>query len=155
MSKMNNQELDKLHEKVSNYWDLGNNCAQSTASGILNYYQYDSEAEVLFKSLIPYESGFKEGTVCGAVSGTLAALSFVLTSKNADKEEVTTISKEFKDNFIEKCNSIYCYKILERFKQEDNSINWADPERHPTCTKCVKIAAELGAKLIGKKKLIF
>ena len=67
--------------EVDRYWTNGANCAQASTAGLLDYYGFTQEAHHFYQAFYPFGGGFKEGDVCGVVSGSLAALSFLLSKK--------------------------------------------------------------------------
>lgn len=134
-------KTDKISQ-VLNLWNNGHNCAQATAKGLLAYSGYENEGNILSSSFLPYGGGFKEGSVCGAVSGTLAAMSFLLTQSNQDGETIINLTNQMKSQFVERYTSINCEKLLN----SEIVKNFSD--EHCFCTELVEFAAKSAQKII-------
>jgi len=160
--------IDSISE-VSALWAKRSNCAQSTGKGLLEHFKYSEAGDVLFSSFIPYGGGFMSGNVCGAVSGTLAATSYILWKEKGDMMEVFQLTNQIKEKFVNEFGSISCIKILspilgtENLNTEDlnmeellmKNISMDDPEIYKSdlyklCTSCVNRASLIAKEVIEK-----
>ena len=153
--------LKKILE-VSDIWDKKNsNCAQATSKGLLDHFKYKEVGNVLFSSFIPFGGGFMCGSICGAVSGTLAAISYILLKKNCSMEEIYQITTQMKEKFVKEFGSLNCAEIMSPFFDMKNFLNMQksvmeNPENffksepYKLCTNCVNKAAIIAKELIEK-----
>jgi C_GCAxxG_C_C family probable redox protein len=143
-------EENNLLNQLSALWEKGANCAQSTATGLLYHYIYEEAGQILFDSLYPYGGGFHEGGICGAITGTLAGLSFLIVKAGMDKEKITIYSNLFKEEFLKEFPSLRCHELMDPFKNSNGEINWKLEKRRETCTKAVESAALIANSIIYK-----
>ena len=80
-------------DKTLEYWEKKANCARASVCGVLSYNNKESLCDPFYKAMLPMGGGFGEGLVCGAVTGSLAALSLVLAEKGLKDEEIANILK--------------------------------------------------------------
>ncbi|UYP48281.1 hypothetical protein NEF87_004566 [Candidatus Lokiarchaeum ossiferum] len=140
---------NELKSEIEVLWDNDHNCAQSTAKGILNYYKFEKEGQILSNSFLPYGGGFKEGSICGAISGTLAAMSFILSNSNVENDKIVELTNQMKSEFLEEFPSVNCHTILDPFRKPDGEIDKDNAERRNLCTKAVTNAANLAHQIIS------
>ena len=150
--------------EVITLWGEHSNCAQSTGKGLLDHFNHEEAGNVLLSSFIPYGGGFMSGNVCGAVSGTLAAMSYILSKKNSSIKEIFQLTSQMKEKFANEFGSINCIEIISPFLDLKNvdmenlnmeSLMMANPdilesEVYKTCTSCVNKAAIIAKELIEK-----
>ncbi len=74
--------MTELIELTRNYWKV-EDCARSTSCGLLDYYNLKEAREIIYKSILPFAEGTGERSICGSVSGALAAISYILSEKNS------------------------------------------------------------------------
>jgi C_GCAxxG_C_C family probable redox protein len=129
-----------VFEEAKKYWEHGHNCAQSAASGILDYFGFEIESKILRNSFLPYGGGIGVRSVCGSLVGALGALSFLLKEKGLDNEKIYEKIKVLKDGFSEANGSLYCKEILEEFIDQNGNLDKDNPERRKTCDKTVETA---------------
>lgn len=127
-------------EEANKYWMHDHNCAQAAASGILDYFGYKSESDVLRKSFLPYGGGIGERSICGSLVGALGALSFLLKEKGLDIEKIYENIKILKSGFAEANNSLYCKEILDDFIDQEGNLDKENPARRKTCDQTVETA---------------
>ena len=132
------------------YW-LEENCARTTACGILYNYDHPKASEVLFKSFSPFNQGLQERLVCLSVIGSLAALSYLLNDKGISPHEITDKATKFKTAFREEFDTIHCADLLyPDLKMLDPYPD--EPARLEVCTKAVKHAVKEVEKIIESIK---
>lgn len=138
--------MDKITETTAEYWNNSFNCAQSTACGILSYYEMKDKCSLIADAMVGFGGGMGERSVCGAITGTLAALGIVLKAKNVSKEELAKSINGFKKAMKDKY-SLNCVDILADFINEDGTVN-NTPERKQKCTEVVYFAAKTAKKIL-------
>jgi len=138
--------IQSLHQ----YWDNEYNCARSTARGILDYYGMKKLSKSIDKALLPFGGGIGERSICGGVTGGLAALSAYMVEKGIDSEKMSEIFKEFKTIFEERNGSLRCRELLEPFILEDGTLDKDNPERKKICDQAVESAVLIAKELIEK-----
>ncbi|MHA1619208.1 MAG: C-GCAxxG-C-C family protein [Promethearchaeota archaeon] len=138
-------------KEVELYWAREGNCAQSSAAGLLDYFVIEKQAQQFYDAFYPYGGGFKEGDVCGVVSGSLAALSFILSKNKIDSEKIYELSAEFRRLFHKSFKSIRCYGLTEEFRDEDNqTVPIHENEQRARCDAAMKFATNTVLKLINQ-----
>ena len=138
-----------LKSEIQNLWDNGHNCAQSTAKGLLNYYNYQNEGQILSLSFLPYGGGFKEGSICGAISGTLAAMSYILSKSEIDNDKIVELTNKMKIEFLEEFTSVNCQTILDPFRKPDGEIDKDNVERRNLCTRAVNLSTKIAHNILS------
>ena len=130
--------MGKIIDFTRKYW-LEENCSRSTACGILDYFDYTTASEILFKSMLPFGEGLGERLTCGSVIGSLAALSYILSEKGLDKKQIVEKTENFKNSFREEFGSIQCSVLLKPYLK--NSEPYPDnPVRFDICNKTIEKA---------------
>ena len=142
--------MTDINDFTKKYW-LDNNCAMTTACGILDFYDYKEASKVLFKSFAPFGEGLGERLVCGSVVGSLAALSYILSDKGLTKQVILEKTEVFKTAFREEFGTIRCSELLyPDVKLEDSYPK--DPIRLEICTKTVEKAVLEVKKIVDSIK---
>jgi C_GCAxxG_C_C family probable redox protein len=127
-------------EEAYKYWGHDYNCAQAAAGGILDYFGYKTEGEILIKSFLPYGGGIGERSICGSLVGALGALSFLLKEKGLNGKEIYEKIKILKTGFKESNDSLYCKELLDEFIDQDGKVDRDNPDRRKICDKTVETA---------------
>ena len=125
--------MGQLNDITMKYWET-ENCARATACGLLDFYDYTSESKVMFKAILPFGGGIGEKSICGAVCGSLAALSFKLAELSIEAEEIREKATLFKEQFTTRFGSLICRELIQPFLQADETYS---PERRESCTELV------------------
>lgn len=135
-------------ELVLELWNGGNNCARATAVGLLQSHN-DLDHHVFFSAFTSYGGGMGEGSVCGAVSGTIAAVSKLLFEKGLDdrqiSEKISLLKKQLKEEY--KQDSIDCKIFLKDFTV-DGKINYSAKGRKESCTMLVGRITEIAETIL-------
>lgn len=140
----------KLLPEVDKYWQNGDNCAQSAAAGLLDKYKLQGAAETYYYSFYPFGGGFQEGEVCGIVSGSLAALSYILHNKGCGKDFILEKSAQFREIFRKKFGSITCYGLTRDFRDENHQImEEMTDDRAKRCDQAIIFATDLVINIIA------
>ena len=133
--------MNKLVDLTLKYWET-ENCARATACALLDYFNYKSESMVLYKAILPFGGGIGEKSICGAVCGSLAALSFKLSELGLESEEIREKATLFKEQFRSRFGTLICRELIQPYLLEDETYA---PERRDRCTAFV----EEGVKLVN------
>jgi len=123
---------------VMKYWDADSNCAQSVSCGLLDSFNFKEEKKTLHPALINFGGGFGEGSICGANSGSLAAMGVILSKKGLDYDKITELREIFKEKIIKKFNSLRCRDYMKQFYTEDGEFDWDRDDRREKCTEIVQ-----------------
>ena len=126
--------------EAEKYWGHGYNCAQSAASGILDFFGYKAESETLNKSFLPYGGGIGERSICGSLVGALGALSFLLKEKGVENEKIYEKIKVLKEGFADSNGSLYCKELLDEYIDQDGKLDRDNPDRRKVCDQTVETA---------------
>jgi len=120
------------------YWQ-DENCARTTSRGILEYFKYPEAGEILFKSFVPFGEGLDERLICGAVIGSMSAMSYILSEKGLSKKEIYEKAEDFKTAFRDEFGTIQCSELLYPYLKKHEPYP-TDPVRLEICTKTVEKA---------------
>lgn len=144
--------MDAL-QTVLNYWENGKNCARATGAGILKA-NNDKDYPVLLATFTAYGGGIGEGSVCGAVSGTIGAVSKLLSDRGHDDDyiraKISDLKSALKTNFDRV--SIDCKDMLKEFANEDNVVDYQHPERKTKCTSIIEWITVYAQNMIDDSK---
>jgi C_GCAxxG_C_C family probable redox protein len=133
--------MSRLTDLTLKYWET-ENCARATACGLLDYYNHKSESKTMFKAILPFGGGIGERSICGAVCGSLAALSFKIAEIGVEKEVILEKASLFKEQFTARFGTLMCKELIQPYFLKDGTYA---PERRNHCTELV----EEGVKLVN------
>lgn len=134
--------------EASKYWNQESNCAQAVACGVLEYYNQNDGLETTHNALLGFGGGMGERSICGAVTGGLAALGIIMSKRNLEKEAKFEAFKKFRELFKMEFDTLKCGEILEEFILPDGSIDKDHPNRGMKCTRAVEVAANVAKRVI-------
>lgn len=143
-------KVKNIVDEALKYWNDNHNCAQSTASGSLDYFGFEDESKTLRKAYLPYGGGVGERTICGSLLGALAAISFLLMEKGLPNEQIYEKIKILKQGFNEANGSMYCKELLHDFIDSDGILDIDNPDRKKICDKSVETAVLIVKDLVEK-----
>ena len=126
-----------ITEKTLEYWEKKANCARASVCGILSYYDNESLCDPFYKAMLPMGGGFGEGLVCGAVTGSLAALSLILAEKGLEDKEISKKTEMWREYFKEKFETLTCFELIDEFRTKIGEIDFEMPGRREKCTDFV------------------
>ena len=138
-------------EKTLVLWEE-NNCARTTVCALLSHYGYESLCDPFHKAMLPMGGGFGEGSICGAVTGSLAAISLILVEKGLIAEEVKEKASIWKTNFKEGFESLNCFDLMDEFGGAEGEIDFDMPGRREKCTDAVTSAVTFAKQIIDATK---
>lgn len=142
--------MPDIINETSKYWENESNCAQAVASGVLEYYKMNEYVNLIHDSMIGFGGGMGERSICGAVTGGLAALGIIMASKEVDKDSRADAFKKFKKLFNSEFDALDCKDIIAEFILPDGSVDKDRPERGVKCTKAVELAAKYVQQVIDE-----
>ncbi|MBY9001022.1 MAG: C_GCAxxG_C_C family protein [Candidatus Heimdallarchaeota archaeon] len=142
--------MSNIINEVSKYWNQESNCAQAVAGGVLEYYNMNECLDIVDNALLGFGGGMGERSICGAVTGGLAALGIIISKKNLEKEERSEVFKKFRELFEMEFDTLKCGEILEEFILPDGSVDFENPQRSMKCTRAVETAAKSVKRVIDE-----
>lgn len=130
-----------LRDKVKKYFlDEGLNCAESMLAAANEEYEMgltDGEIELMRG----FGGGMGYGTTCGAISGSVAALSKLICIK-VDKDTAHEVTSGFVEEFEKRFKSTLCDDLVPVYKKED-----------VRCYELLLLTADLLEEVIAKNKV--
>lgn len=145
--------MSNVINEAAKYWNKESNCAQAVACGVLEYYNHNDCLETIHNALLGFGGGMGEKSICGAVTGGLAALGILMSKKDLEKDDISDIFRKFKDTFNNKFKTLNCGEILSEFVLPDGSIDIENPERRLTCTEALELAASIVKEVLDESKI--
>ena len=145
--------MSNIRNEASKYWNQESNCAQAVACGVLEYYDQIDYLETVHSSLLGFGGGMGERSICGAVTGGLAALGILMSKRDLEKDDKSDIFRKFKDTFNDKFKTLNCGEILSEFILPDGSIDIENPDRRLTCTRAVELATSIVKEVLDESKI--
>ncbi|MGV8058756.1 MAG: C-GCAxxG-C-C family (seleno)protein [Smithellaceae bacterium] len=132
---MNEEIIKEARNKAGNYFKEGYNCAEAI---FLTFREY------LAPEMVKLVTGFgggvgQSGCMCGALTGSIVALNMIKgrSSKDIDREDAYTCTKEFHDRFVDKFGASCCRALnTHPFESKEHLIN------------CLKITGNTGKLLM-------
>ncbi|MHA2403403.1 MAG: C-GCAxxG-C-C family protein [Candidatus Kariarchaeaceae archaeon] len=137
--------MTDLIELTMDYWKK-EDCARSTSCGLLDYNNYTSVKNIMYKAILPFAEGTGERSICGSISGSLASLSFILSERGLTKSELRKHVSKFKEQFTSEFGTLRCRDLLNPYLGEDAYP--PDPVRLEICTKTVERSVHIAQGII-------
>lgn len=133
---------------VLKLWDGGNNCARATGVGLLKSHD-DPDHQVFQSAFLGFGGGMGEGSICGAVSGTIAAIGKLLFEKGLNddqiRDKINLLKQQLKEDY--KQQSLDCKNFLKDFSV-DGKIDYSASGRKESCTLLVGKITEMADKIL-------
>ncbi|MEW6667247.1 MAG: C-GCAxxG-C-C family protein [Thermodesulfobacteriota bacterium] len=132
---------DKAIRKIAyGHFEQGLHCAEVVSKTVVELFSEESAAQV-----VRCASGFGGGIagsmkeVCGAFSGGVVALGYILGRDDPDGslKDCASLIQQFKARFLEVSPSLYCPEIVKAFGEQKNPAG------------CMKLTAQAAAALAG------
>ncbi len=84
------------------------------------------------------------------LSGSLAALSFLLSKRKIDPEKIFELCAEFRSLFHNSFHTIRCYGLTAEFRDSDHeTIPAYEEEQRTRCDEAMEFATETVIKLLN------
>ncbi len=130
--------MKDIVEEMMKLWMKGENCARATSCSITEFYN-ENQCETLRLALTAFGGGIGEGSICGAITGSLAGMSYILGKKcGLNDAEIRERAKIFKENIRSKFESLDCYELISEFRADGKILKNKEAERRQKCTNIVK-----------------
>ncbi len=127
------EETKLIRQKVYENYQSGFHCAEAISRSVLEVFS-DGDYAPLVKAASAFGGGIvgSTGELCGAFSGGVMALGYLLGRENPgeDLRDCGTLVNEFKKKFKQRFGSLNCGTILDSFNEQENPLG------------CVKLTAE-------------
>ncbi len=135
---------------VLKLWNNNNNCAQSTAVGILKNHN-DPSYKIFQTAFTSFGGGMGEGSICGSISGTIAAVSKLLHDKGFEDVIIKDKINDLKNNSkkIFNSQSLDCKVLLKDFQDENGDVNYGHQGRRNRCTFMMNEIVKYADKLLN------
>lgn len=134
-----------LLEKTKKYYDKSYNfnCAETMLYAANEEYNMNLSKETL-KTMAAFGGGMGIESVCGAITGSLAALSILFTiEKGHESDRIKNLSKEFFQKFTNTLGTDNCAKLKEKYKNDEIR-----------CTIMIETAAKVLDEIVIREQLI-
>ena len=142
------EKKQSIVEKTLEYWENENNCARSTACGILSYFNNEQLCNPFHKAMLPMGGGVGEGSICGSIIGSLSAISLILAERGLIDEEIKEKTDLWKSSIKGKFGTLKCFNLMAKFMGNDGEIDFDMPGRREKCTDVVVSAVKLAEQII-------
>ena len=117
-------------------------CSESLLNAANDIYDLDIDQKGL-RIMAAFGGGMGIESVCGAITGALAALSVMFCENKAhESPELKELCRGYFAEFEEKYHSNTCSELKEKYRTEDEK-----------CLKVIEIAAELLEKVVKEEKI--
>ena len=132
-----------LVEKAKDYYlNHELNCAESLLSAANDIYDLDIGKNGL-RIMAAFGGGMGIESVCGAITGALAALSVMFCENNAhESPELKELCRGYFAAFEKKYHSNICLELKEKYRTEDEK-----------CLKVIEMAAELLEQAVKEERI--
>lgn len=134
-----------LLEKIKKYYDKSYNfnCAETMLYAANEEYNMNLSKETL-KTMAAFGGGMGIESVCGAITGSLAALSILFTiEKGHESDRIKNLSKEFFQKFTNTLGTDNCAKLKEKYKNDEIR-----------CTIMIETAAKVLDEIVIREQLL-
>ncbi len=98
--------------------DLERNCAEAMVYGANEEFNLNLPKEA-FDTMGAFGGGMRVGSVCGAVTGSLAVIGILFNSEEFEKQEkMKRIAEEFLEEFEKRYGHLDCIVLKEKYRDE-------------------------------------
>lgn len=133
--------LEKALKYYSKEYDL--NCAETMLYAANEEYNMNLTKETL-KTMAAFGGGMAIESVCGVITGSLAAISILYTKNRGHESKlVKSLSKEFFKQFNEKLKTDNCAQLKLKYRNDEIR-----------CTLMVETAAKVLDEIVRKEKTV-
>jgi C_GCAxxG_C_C family probable redox protein len=113
-SKNQIQDRDYYISKAVNYFRSGYICAQAVLLAMQEFWQVQVPVEPKIASAFGAGIG-RRGSLCGALTGGILAISWVYGTNNPSSEErqpAYALALDYYNRFHDKCGSVFCHELI-------------------------------------------
>ena len=134
-------------EIAKQYFTLGKNCSQSVVLAFKDELGFTEEQ--ISKLVIGLGGGIgRLRLTCGAVSGMVVVLSYLLSDGN-DKAKIYSIIQQACKDFVEEFGSLICAELLDGIKTDNSPIPEARTKEYYKKRPCAEIC-EVASNIVEK-----
>jgi C_GCAxxG_C_C family probable redox protein len=109
--------LEKAKKYYSKTYNL--NCAETMLYAANEEYNMNLSKET-FKTMAAFGGGMGVESVCGAITGSLAALSILFTiEKGHESDKIKNLGKEFFQKYTQTLGTNNCAKLKTKYKNDE------------------------------------
>jgi C_GCAxxG_C_C family probable redox protein len=131
--------LENVRKYYGKEYDL--NCAETMLYAANDEYDLKLDKNAL-KTMSAFGGGMAIESVCGAVTGSLAALGIIFTKERAhESDKIKELSKEFFKAFEDKLQTSNCKELKDRYRNDE-----------VRCSSILYAAAEALDKIVTREK---
>ena len=145
------EKEQRITEKTLEYWENENNCARSCACGILSYYGKKPLCDPFFKAMLPMGGGVGERSICGAIIGSLSAISLILAEQGLSDEAIRIRTDLWKKRMKNKFGTLKCFDLMFEFIDNEGEIDFQMSGRREKCTEVVISSVNLAEQIIDSQ----
>lgn len=131
-----------LIEKAMKYYDKSYdlNCAETMLYAANDEYGLDLDKKAL-KTMAAFGGGMAVESVCGAISGSIAALGVLFTKERAhESDRIKILAKEFIYKFYERLGSDNCKILKDKYRNDDIR-----------CSRMIEVSAEILDEIVRRE----
>ena len=123
--------------------ELDYNCAETMLYAANEYYELNLTKEAL-KTMSAFGGGMAIGSVCGAITGCLAALGILFTEeKSHESDKIKILSKRFHTEFGKRFGHVDCAPLKDIYKTDEKR-----------CSDMIIAAAEIMEEVVAYGKTL-
>lgn len=153
------EEIAKeLGAKTARFLPMYGSCAQSSFAAMNA--QFELQLDRVIAAMMPFTGGIAgKGETCGALSGSLLAMGFLIDSNAKLKRQPDSamqLGAVFFDRFEKRFGSTHCREIVKRqygryfdfSKPEETKAFLAEEQKNSRCLEVVTTAVRLASEII-------
>ena len=123
--------------------ELDYNCAETMLYAANEYYDLNLSKDAL-KTMASFGGGMAIGSVCGAITGCLAALGVLFTKDKAhESDTIKTLSKRFHTEFGKRFGYSNCAPLKDIYRTDEKR-----------CSDMILVAAEIMEEVVAYGKTL-
>jgi C_GCAxxG_C_C family probable redox protein len=131
--------IDRAKKYYDKAYDL--NCAETILYAANEEYDMKLSKETL-KTMAAFGGGMAIESVCGAITGSLAALSLLfIKDRGHESPKIKNLSKEFFDEYHKELGTNNCTELKAKYKNDDIR-----------CWTMVEVAVDILDKIVLREK---
>lgn len=131
--------LDTVKKYYSTDYDL--NCAETMIYAANEEYNMNLDKNTL-KTMAAFGGGMAIESVCGVITGSIAALGILFTKERAhESDKVKNLTAEFFERFMERLGTNNCGKLKEKYRDDESR-----------CSDMVYVAAEILDDIVKRER---
>ena len=136
MKKKTNADLETLRQRAANLFvEARYPCSEAVFATMGALYGYEAPDDVV-RFAAGFRKGMCEGDVCGAISGGVMALGFLLAPERGGEAPPKLVEavRRIRETFTARNGCLDCQALLAPYEGREKD----DPERRAFCTRLVE-----------------